>query len=59
MFNEIVEVVEVLGAENTKPYTDKGWIVLGAIAYSEPPDYHFIYSLGRRIETPRVDPKQK
>lgn len=58
MSSDIIEVVEVVGAENTKPYTDKGWIILGTIPYIEPPDYHFIYSLGRTLDTPQVFPKQ-
>ncbi|GAA6514585.1 hypothetical protein K370107A2_15880 [Merdimmobilis hominis] len=43
---EIVEVVEVIGAENVKPYTDKGWIVLGVLEYTNGVDFNFIYSLG-------------
>ncbi|WP_157037055.1 hypothetical protein [Faecalispora jeddahensis] len=49
MNKEIVEVVEVIGAENAKPYTDKGWIVLGVLSCAEPPDYNFIYSLGKTL----------
>lgn len=58
MFREIVEVVEVIGAENTKPYTDKGWVVLGVLSCAEPPDYNFIYSLGRTLGEEPVSPKR-
>lgn len=46
----IVEVVEVIGAEKAKEYTDAGWIVLGTIAHKTPEEEYFIYSLGR-LET--------
>lgn len=44
---KIVEVVEVIGAENAKKYTDKGWIVLGTVTYYDLNEGHFMYSLGR------------
>lgn len=45
--DKIVEVVEVLGADNAKPYTEKGWVVLGVATYYDLADGHFVYSLGR------------
>lgn len=44
---KVVEVVEVIGAENAKPYLDKGWVVLGVVTYYDADDGKFIYSLGR------------
>lgn len=49
---QIVEVIEVIGAENAKPYTDKGWVVLGVVSTYDLTDGHFIYSLGRPLYAP-------
>ncbi len=48
--DKIVEVVEVLGAENAKKYTDQGWVVLGVVTYYDLSNGEFKYSLGR-LET--------
>lgn len=45
--DKIVEVVEVLGAENAKKYTDQGWVVLGVVTYYDLSNGGFRYSLGR------------
>ena len=45
--DKIVEVVEVMGAENTKKYTDQGWVILGVVSYYDLSNGGFMYSLGR------------
>lgn len=45
--DKVVEVVEVAGAESVKPYTDKGWVVLGVVTCRDLSEGYFIYSLGR------------
>lgn len=47
---KIVDVVEVIGAENAKEYIDKGWVVLGVVTYYDTSDGKFIYSLGKLSE---------
>lgn len=44
---KVVEVVEVIGAENAMPYFKKHWILLGVIGISSGEDGCFRYSLGR------------
>ena len=44
---KVVEVVEVIGAENAKKYTDNGWVVLGMVTHYDLNEGMFIYSLGR------------
>lgn len=44
---KIVEVVEVIGADNAKSYLDDGWVVLGVVTYYDADDGNFRYSLGR------------
>lgn len=50
MDEKIVEVVEVIGADNAKPYLDKGWVVLGVVTYYDTDEGNFRYSLGRIAE---------
>lgn len=47
---KVVEVVEVIGADNAKPYLDKGWVVLGVVTYYDTDEGNFRYSLGRIAE---------
>lgn len=44
---KIREVVEVVGADNAKPYLEKGWIVLGVVTSYDGNQGMFIYSLGK------------
>lgn len=44
---KIVDVIEVIGAENAKPYLEKGWVVLGVVTCYDLTDGQFIYSLGK------------
>ena len=44
---KIINVVEVIGAENAKPYLDDGWVVLGVGTYYDTDDGNFRYSLGK------------
>lgn len=44
---KIREVVEVVGADNAKPYLEKGWIVLGVVTSYDGDQGMFIYSLGK------------
>lgn len=45
----IVDVVEVIGAENAKEYLKEGWIVLGVVTSYDAGQGMFIYSLGRPL----------
>lgn len=44
---KITDVVEVIGADNAKPYIEKGWIVLGVVTSYDTTEGQFIYSLGK------------
>ena len=44
---KIVDVVEVIGASNAKPYLEQGWVVLGVVTHYDLTDGMFIYSLGK------------
>ena len=44
---KIVDVVEVIGAKNAKPYLEEGWVVLGVVSSYDTTDGFFIYSLGK------------
>lgn len=44
---KIIDVVEVIGAENAKEYLQAGWVVLGVVTTYDTTDGHFIYSLGK------------
>lgn len=44
---KIVDVVEVIGADNAKQYINAGWVVLGVVTYYDDGTGHFIYSLGK------------
>ena len=44
---KIVDVVEVIGADNAKLYIEKGWVVLGVVTHYDLTDGMFIYSLGK------------
>lgn len=46
-YAKVVEIVEVIGAENAMPYIKKHWILLGVIGVPCGEDGHFRYSLGR------------
>ena len=47
LMKKIREVVEVIGADNAKPYLEKGWIVLGVVTSYDGDQGMFIYSLGK------------
>lgn len=44
---KIIDVIEVVGAENAKPYLKEGWVVLGVATSYDTTDGCFIYSLGK------------
>lgn len=44
---KIIDVIEVVGAENAKPYLKEGWVVLGVTTSYDTTDGCFIYSLGK------------
>ena len=44
---KIVDVVEVIGADNAKPYLDDGWVVLGVVTTNDINSGSFVYSLGK------------
>lgn len=44
---KIIDVVEVIGADNAKPYLDDGWVVLGVVTCYDTDDGNFRYSLGK------------
>ena len=44
---KIVDVIEVVGAKNAKPYLEEGWVVLGVVSTYDTTDGAFIYALGK------------
>ena len=44
---KIVDVIEVVGAKNAKPYLEEGWVVLGVVSTYDTTDGAFIYGLGK------------
>lgn len=44
---KIIDIVEVIGAENAKKYLNENWVVLGVVTSYDATEGQFIYSLGK------------